>query len=165
MFSLKLINLVIFDIDNHEKEILAVGYGKKMEIKDKWNQLNLIDTQSVLGTNHHLPLARIFKSYIWLQETNQRINDFSIVYMMNPNLHKNKAFKYQVKECLKNTFGPSTNIHIGKIILKTNTRVLAFVIFYENREKIVRKMFRLLSCVIYTIIGKYVCIDYLGSEK
>ena len=26
-------------------------------------------------------------------------------------------------------------------------------------------MFRVLSCVIYTIIGKYVCIDYLGSEK
>ena len=26
-------------------------------------------------------------------------------------------------------------------------------------------MFRVLSCVIYTIIGKYVCIDYLGSDK
>ena len=26
-------------------------------------------------------------------------------------------------------------------------------------------MFRVLSFVIYTIIGKYVCIDYLGYEK
>ena len=26
-------------------------------------------------------------------------------------------------------------------------------------------MFRVLSCVIYTIIDKYVCIYYLGSEK
>ena len=26
-------------------------------------------------------------------------------------------------------------------------------------------MFRVLSCVIYTIIGKYVYIDYLGYEK
>ena len=26
-------------------------------------------------------------------------------------------------------------------------------------------MFRVLSCVIYTIISKYACIDYLGSEK
>ena len=26
-------------------------------------------------------------------------------------------------------------------------------------------MFRVLSCVIYTIISKYICIDYLGSEK
>ena len=26
-------------------------------------------------------------------------------------------------------------------------------------------MFRVLSCVIYTIIRNYVCIDYLGSEE
>ena len=26
-------------------------------------------------------------------------------------------------------------------------------------------MFRLFSCVIYTNISKYVCIDYFGSEK
>ena len=37
--------------------------------------------------------------------------------------------------------------------------------FYENREKNSRKIFRVLSCVIYTIISKYVCIDYLGSDK
>ena len=39
------------------------------------------------------------------------------------------------------------------------------VIFYENKKKITTKMFRVLSCVIYTIIGKYDCIDYLGSKK
>ena len=33
---LKVINLVMFDIDNHEKEILAVGYeNQKKETKDK----------------------------------------------------------------------------------------------------------------------------------
>ena len=32
-------------------------------------------------------------------------------------------------------------------------------------KKITRKMFRVLSCVIYKIIRKYVCIEYLGSEK
>ena len=31
--------------------------------------------------------------------------------------------------------------------------------------KNVKKMFRVLNCVIYTIIGKYVCIGYLGSDK
>ena len=55
---------------------------------------------------------------------------------MNPNLHKNKTFEEQVKGCLKNTFGTSTNIHIGKILLEKNTRVLALVMFYENGEKI-----------------------------
>ena len=74
--------------------------------------------QSLLGINRHMPLLHIAKSYIWLEETNQRINELSIEYMMNPNLHKKKYFKEQVKGCFKNTFGPSTNIHIGKILLK-----------------------------------------------
>ena len=85
--------------------------------------------------------------------------------MMNPNLNAEKAVRYQVKVCLKNIFGPYTNIHIGKILSKQNTRVLALVIFYENRGGVIRKIFIVLSCVIYTIIGKYVSIDYLGSEK
>ena len=85
--------------------------------------------------------------------------------MMNPNLHKNKVFREQVKVYLKITFGPSTNAHISKILLKDNTGVLALVMFYENWEKNTGKMFRVLSFVIYTIISKYVCIDYLGSDK
>ena len=40
LFSLKVIDLVMFAIDNHEKEILAVGYeNKTIESKDKWNQI------------------------------------------------------------------------------------------------------------------------------
>ena len=35
--------------------------------------------------------------------------------------------------------------------------------FYENIKN-VGTNFRVLSCVIYTIISNYVCIDYLGSE-
>ena len=74
---------------------------KTTEAKDKWNQLNIIDIQSMLGTNHHLPLSNMAKTFIWLEETNQRINKFSIGYMMNPNFHKSKAFREQVKVCLK----------------------------------------------------------------
>ena len=49
--------------------------------------------QSLLGTNHRLPLSHMAKSHIWLEETNERINEFSIGYMINPNLSINKAFK------------------------------------------------------------------------
>ena len=35
---------------------------------------------------------------------------------------------------------------------------------YENRKN-TRKMFRVSSFVIYTIISKYFCIDYLGYDK
>ena len=68
----------MFDIDNHKKQILSVGNGKKIEIKDKWNQLNLTDIQYLLGTNHRLHLSNMDKSFIWIEETNQRINEFSI---------------------------------------------------------------------------------------
>ena len=121
--------------------------------------------QSMLGTNCCRPLLYMSKSYIWLEETNQLINEFSIGYMMNTNLNTNKAFRDQVKACLKNTFGPSTNIHIGITLSEKITRVLALVILYDNAKIYIRKIFRVLSCVIYTLIGKYVCIDYLGSDK
>ena len=49
--------------------------------------------------------------------------------MLNPHLNMNKAFKYQVKTCLSNTFGADTNIHIYKTLMKRDTRVLALVIF------------------------------------
>ena len=85
--------------------------------------------------------------------------------MMNTNFHMNKVFRDQVKVYLKITFGPSTNAHISKILLKDNTGVLALLMFYEDRGVNTGKMFRVLSFVIYTIISKYVCIEYLGSEK
>ena len=46
-----------------------------------------------------------------------------------------------------------------------NTRVLALVVFYEHGSTNPRKNFKVLSCVIYTIIDRYFCIDYLGTEK
>ena len=92
----------MFDIDSHEKDILEVGYkNKTIETKDKWNQLNLLDMQSLLGNNFRRPSLHMSKSYIWLEETNQRINEFSIGYIMNPNLNTNKAFREQLKVCLK----------------------------------------------------------------
>ena len=94
--------MVLFDIDSHEKEILAVGCkNKTIESKDKCNQLNILDMKYLLGNNFCRPLLHISKSYIWLEEKNQRINELYIGYTMNPNLHINKVFKEQVKECLK----------------------------------------------------------------
>ena len=83
---------------------------------------------------------------------------------MNPNFNMNKLFREQVKVCMITTFSTSTMTRISKILLKPNTRVLALVMFFENRKN-TKKFFRVLSCVIYTIISNYVCIDYLGSEK
>ena len=97
--------------------LLAVGYiNKIIETKDKWNQINVLNMQSMLGAYFCIPLLHMSKSYIWLEETNQRINEFSIGYMMNPTLYNNRAFKEQVKVSFKNTFGPDTNSHIYRTL-------------------------------------------------
>ena len=41
--------------------------------------------------------------------------------------------------------------------------MLALLMFYGTRNN-PKKNFRVLSCVIYTIIRNYVCIDYLDCE-
>ena len=40
----------------------------------------------MLVANCRMPLLHMSKSYIWIEETNQHINEFSFGYMMNPNL-------------------------------------------------------------------------------
>ena len=74
--------------------------------------------QSLLGTNHILILSHKTKSYIWLEERNERINEFSIGYMNNPNLSIKKYFKEKVTKCMKTTFGGMTQQYISKILFK-----------------------------------------------
>ena len=70
--------------------------------------------------------------------------------MMNPNLNKNRAFREQVKVCLKNIFGPYTNTHIGITSLVNNTRVLALVILYEDWGNTYKENFQSVEfCNIY----------------
>ena len=118
-FSLKVINLVLFNIDQYEKEVLAVHYIKeRIETKDKWNQMNILNMKSMLGDNCRMPLLHMSKSYIWIEETNQRINEFYIGYMTNPTLYRNRDFKDQVKVCFKHTFGTDTISDINKKLKK-----------------------------------------------
>ena len=139
----------MFNIDYHEKYILSAGYkNKTIQTQYKWNKLNFMDIQYPLGINHRLPLSYMAKTYIWLEETNQRINEFSIGYMMNPNFSINKALKEQVKVCLKNTFSTSTLSHISKILFKPDTRVLA-LLFFNNRKKCKENAQSVQLCNIY----------------
>ena len=120
--------------------------------------------ESVLGANFLYSVNTYVKQKNQIEEKNERINEFSFAYMFNPTLHTNKVFKEKVKACLSNTFGADTNKHINKILLKQSTRVLALVVYYEHGNLNPGKMFKVLSCVIYAIIDRYVCMDYLGTE-
>ena len=65
---------------------------------------------------------------------------------------------------MKNTFSTKTQSHISKILLKPDARVLALVMFSENRKKCKENVQSVEMCNIYTIISNYVCIDCLGSK-
>ena len=136
-----------------------------MKAKVKWNQINLISMESVLGSNCRIPLLHMSKRKVYIEITNERINEFSFAYMCNPYLFRHKVFKEQVRICLKDTFGADTNKQINVILKRPNTRVIELIINYEHGSYSTIKMFKVLSCVVYTIIDKYVCIDYLCTEN
>ena len=63
---------------------------------------------------------------------------------------------------MNTTFGEITQPFIKSTLTKNNTSVLAFVMFYDTIAE--KKAYGVLSCVIYTIIKNYVCIDYLACQ-
>ena len=61
------------------------------------------------------------------------------------------------------TTGSKTHMMIS--LLNNHTIVLAFIMLYEKREDNLNKYYKVLSCVIYTIIKNYVYIDYLAFQS
>ena len=53
---------------------------------------------------------------------------------------------------------------IRDFLLKNNTSVMALIMIYENNGEIPKQMYRVLSCVVYSLIENYVCIDYLSCQ-
>ena len=39
---------------------------------------------------------------------------------------------------------------------------MALILIYETVGISIKKVFRVLSCVVYTLVDNYVCIDYLS---
>ena len=84
--------------------------------------------------------------------------------MINPGFNVNKSFREQAETCMLTTFGSITQPFIKDTLSKKNTSVLELIMFYDTRADNPKKSFRVLSCVIYTIIKNYVCIDYLACQ-
>ena len=80
----------MFTIDKHEKEILAVGYeNKTIQTQDKWSQLNLMEIQSLLGTNQiGLKYILSHMSLIYIR------NSFKATAIQKILIHLN-SFKFQ----------------------------------------------------------------------
>ena len=50
---------------------------------------------------------------------------------------------------------------IKNCMRKNNTCVMALIVMYENNGDIPKILYRVLSCVVYSLVESYVCIDYL----
>ena len=62
----------------------------------------------MLGVNNSLPLLYMSKKFVYLHNTEERINEFLIGYIVNPTLHVTKAFKEQVEKFTNDAFGTIT---------------------------------------------------------
>ena len=118
----------------------------------------------MLGANNCLFPLHTATNFLYLHETNELINEFDIVYLINPEFHVNKVFKYRVEKCKNNTFDNITQPFIKNFMTKNNTCVLALITLHETVHTKENKPLRMLSCVIYTIIDNFVCIDYLACQ-
>ena len=63
---------------------------------------------------------------------------------------------------MNTTFGDITQPSIKSTSAKNNTSVLSLIIFYEKGED--NKYYRVLSCVIYTMIENVVYINHLACQ-
>ena len=50
-------------------------------------------------------------------------------------------------------------------MMKKNTSFMALILIYENNGEIVKTVYIVLSCVVYTLIDNYVCIEYLSCQS
>ena len=98
---------------------------------------------------------------VHLYSTDERIHRFSIGYMVNSSLHVNKLFIEQVEIILNATFHERTMVPIIYVMKKKNTYIIALIIFYENKVTKQKKVYRVLNCVIYSLMDNYILIDYL----
>ena len=74
--------------------MISVGNeNKTIKNKYRYNYCHHMSMLSLLGENHRLPLFHMAKPFIWINETKQHINEFKIVYIINPGLNANKAFR------------------------------------------------------------------------
>ena len=65
------------NIVRYEMNITSEDFiNKTIETKDKWNQLYLVSMESVLGANCRIPLIHMSNRKIYIEETNERINEF-----------------------------------------------------------------------------------------
>ena len=134
-----------------KNDIIGKRKGKNPE-KDEWGLTDVIPLMAIAGVNHRLPILHLSKIMVHIYSTENTIYKFSIGYMINPSLRVNRIFVEQVQNFLGCSFSTKTMKTIRDFLLKNNIYVMALMMIYETVGKDIRKVYRALSCVVYTLI-------------
>ena len=105
------------------------------------------------------------KIMVHCYSTDKTINPFAISYMINPSLNCTKVFIVQFEKCWSLWFSSRATETIINCLKKRNTCVMAQIIIYENNGGNVKKVYIVLSCVVYSLMDIYVCIDYILCQS
>ena len=138
---------------------------RKNSGKYKWRTLNVIPLISLVGINIRQPILHKSKTMVHCYSTDEIINTFTIGHIINPSLNCNKEFREQVRKWLSVSFHENTMETIKDCLRNNNTCVMALIMFYENNGLKPKKVYRVLSCVVYYLVYNYVCIDYLSFQS
>ena len=53
---------------------------------------------------------------------------------------------------------------IKHCLMKKNKSIMALIMIYENNVKDTKTVYIVISCVVYTLIENYICMDYLSFQ-
>ena len=85
--------------------------------------------------------------------------------MVNLALQVNMVFREQVKKILRTKFNQNTMEGIKNVMRKKDTCFISLIMFYSSKTINPIKLYRLLSCVFYSVIENCVCIEYLCCQS
>ena len=67
--------------------------GGIIEIKYRKEKIDVILLLLLVGVNHFQPFIHMSRIMVYINTTDEKINQFEIGYMINPSLHINKVFR------------------------------------------------------------------------
>ena len=119
----------------------------------------------LVGVNNCQPILHMSKRMVHCYSKDEIINKCAIGYMINPSLNCNKVFREQVEKSLSVSFHKNTMETIKYRLMKKNTCVIILIMIYEYNGQETKQKYKVLGCVVYSLIDNYIGIDYILCQS
>ena len=95
----------------------------------------------------------------------ESINKLVIGFIINPSIKCEKLFREQVEKWISVLLHYRTMETIIYFLKNKKTCVMALIIIYENNRGYTKKVYRVLSCVVYYFMENCVFIDCISCQS